>query len=112
MALLRRLILVGGAAASLLLRPAPAAAEAASWAVASVKPIHSLLAGVMVGVGMPALLVKGHASPHSFALKPSDAALVEQARILFWVGPALERFLVRPIETLSGGAHLVQRLEI
>lgn len=111
MATLRRLIRAGIAVAGLLLWPVPAGAEDVSWAVASIKPIHSLLAGVMAGVGTPALLVKGHASPHSFALKPSDAALLEQARILFWVGPALERFLVRPIETLGSRAHLVPLLE-
>lgn len=113
MALFRRAVIVGAAVATaiMLLRPMPGAADETPWAVASIKPIHSLLAGVMAGVGAPALLVKGHASPHSFALKPSDAALLEQARILFWVGPVLERFLVHPLETLGGEARLVELLE-
>jgi zinc transport system substrate-binding protein len=113
MVLTRRTALAGAAAATaaLLLRPLAGAAEEAPWAVASIKPIHSLLSGVMAGVGTPALLVKGYASPHSYALKPSDAALLEQARILFWVGPALERFLMRPLETLGADADLVELLQ-
>ncbi len=112
MLLSRRTTLAGAAAATaaLLLRPLAGTAEEASWAVASIKPIHSLLSGVMAGVGTPALLVKGYASPHSYALKPSDAALLEHARIVFWVGPALERFLVRPLQTLGSDAHLVELL--
>ena len=113
MVLTRRTALAGAAAAAaaLLLRPLAGAAEEASWAVASIKPIHSLLSGVMAGVGTPALLVKGYASPHSYALKPSDAALLEHARIVFWVGPALERFLVRPLQTLGSDADLVELLQ-
>ena len=112
MLLARRTALAGAAAATaaLLLRPLAGATEEAPWAVASIKPIHSLLSGVMAGVGAPALLVKGYASPHSYALKPSDAALLEHARIVFWVGPALERFLVRPLQTLGSDAHLVELL--
>lgn len=112
MGLSRRTALLGAATATatLLMQPLTGRAEDADWAVASIKPIHSLLSGVMAGVGAPALLVKGYASPHSYALKPSDAALLEQARILFWVGPALERFLVRPLQTLAGDAHLVELL--
>jgi zinc transport system substrate-binding protein len=113
MAVSRRAALTAAVAASaaMLLGPAPIMADEAPWAVASIKPIHSLLAGVMAGVGAPALLVKGFASPHSYALKPSDAALLDHARIVFWVGPALERFLERPLKTLGGDAILVALLE-
>ena len=39
--------------------------------VASIKPVHSLVAGVMAGVGEPALLVKGTGSENSYSLRPS-----------------------------------------
>lgn len=99
------------AGASVALLPRPCAGEDGDWAVASIKPIHSLLASVMAGAGTPALLVKGHASPHSFALKPSDAAILENARIVFWAGPALERFLQRPLASAEG-AKAVALLEM
>jgi zinc transport system substrate-binding protein len=34
--------------------------------VASIKPVHSLVTGVMQGIGEPVLLVKGTRSEHSF----------------------------------------------
>jgi len=75
--------------------------------VASVLPIHSLVAGVMEGVGKPFLLVPGGASPHSFALRPSDARRLEAAKAVFWVGPTLETFLVRPLKALTRDATVV-----
>jgi zinc transport system substrate-binding protein len=75
--------------------------------VASVLPIHSLVAGVMEGVGKPHLLVPGGASPHSFALRPSDASKLGEAKAVFWVGPTLETFLVRPLKALTQGATVV-----
>ena len=41
--------------------------------IASIKPVHSLVASVMQGVGTPGLIVGGSNSPHTYALKPSDA---------------------------------------
>ncbi|MGE0651167.1 MAG: zinc ABC transporter substrate-binding protein [Alphaproteobacteria bacterium] len=86
------------------------AAEAPA-VVASIVPIHSLVAGVMDGVGSPHLLLPGGASPHAYALKPSDARQLTQARVVFWVGEALETFLERPLATLAQNARVVELLE-
>jgi zinc transport system substrate-binding protein len=88
----------------------PSRAEA-PHVVASVKPVHSLVAALMQGVGQPKLLVDGTASPHSFSLKPSDAAALSQADIVFWMGPTLEPFLVKPLASLARGAHIVTLIE-
>jgi zinc transport system substrate-binding protein len=90
-----------------LLAPGGVAAEVPS-VVASVKPIHSLVAGVMAGVGEPALLVKGNASPHDYALKPSDAAVLAKADLVFWVGEGFELFLVKALESLSDEERVVE----
>lgn len=87
------------------------AAEAAPNVVVSIKPIHSLVSAVMQGVGEPALIVKGGASPHSFALRPSDAQAIENADLVFWVGPGLETFLDGPLESLAGNANVVELSE-
>ncbi|MDE1149082.1 MAG: zinc ABC transporter substrate-binding protein [Azospirillaceae bacterium] len=79
--------------------------------VASVKPVHSLVAALMQGVGQPRLLVDGTASPHSFSLKPSDADALSHADIVFWMGPTLEPFLVKPLQTLAKGAHVVTLIQ-
>ncbi|MCD7058824.1 zinc ABC transporter substrate-binding protein [Pelagibacterium xiamenense] len=100
--------LIAPALVALVTSPAVAAPNV----VASIKPLHSLVAAVMDGVGEPALLVQGAASPHGFSLRPSDAAALENADIVFWVGENLETFLPGPLATLSGDATAVEMLEI
>jgi zinc transport system substrate-binding protein len=76
--------------------------------VASIKPVYSLVAGVMAGLGTPALIVHGAASPHTYSLRPSDARALEAARLVFWVGPSMESFLAKPLQALSGQAEIVE----
>jgi zinc transport system substrate-binding protein len=75
--------------------------------VASIKPVHALVAGVMAGAGEPTLLVTGGRSPHAYALRPSEARALERADVVFWVGDALETFLQKPLRALSGDARIV-----
>jgi len=83
-------------------------AWAAPGVVASIKPVHSLVAAVMEGVGEPDLIVDGSASPHTYALKPSDADALQNADLVFWTGHGLELFLGDALETLSTGADVVE----
>jgi zinc transport system substrate-binding protein len=76
------------------------AAQAELRVVATSKPIHALVAQVMNGVGTPSLLVDGTSSPHSYALKPSDALKAAQADVLFRVSENLEPFTVKLIRAL------------
>ena len=85
----------------------PAAADAAVRVVASIKPVHSLVSAVMAGVGEPHLIIRGAVSPHTFSMRPSDAAMVENARVIFLIGESLETFLARPIDTLAGNARVI-----
>jgi zinc transport system substrate-binding protein len=62
---------------------------------------------VTEGVTAPKLLLRGTGSPHGSQLKPSDASALAAADIVFWVGPALEQFLVRPLESLADSAVVV-----
>lgn len=71
--------------------------------VASIGPVHSLVSSVMEGVGEPHLLVPGGASPHTYALRPSDAAALESADAVFWVGQNIETFLDGPLDSLAAG---------
>jgi len=75
--------------------------------VVSIKPLHSLVSAVMQGVGEPKLIVQGAGSEHVYSLKPSDAAAIEHAKIIFWAGPSMETFLDKPIDTLGEGAKVV-----
>ena len=80
-------------------------------AVASIKPIHSLVAGVMEGAGEPRLLIGSGASPHTYSLKPSDARALQNAQIVFWVGEDLETFLVKPLAALPKTARVIKLAE-
>lgn len=84
-----------------------AAAEDGTGIVASIKPVHSIVSAVMLGVGEPQLLIRGTSSPHTFSLRPSDAAVLEDASVVFWIGAAMESSLAGPIAALAGGARLV-----
>jgi zinc transport system substrate-binding protein len=83
-------------------------AWAAPNVVASIKPVHSLVSAVMAGVGEPTLIVKGSASPHTYALRPSDAGALESADLVFWTGHGMELFLADALETLAGNATVVE----
>ena len=103
-----RNILSGLALAALAGGSTIAAAAEAPAAIASIKPVHSLLAGVMDGAGTPSLLVRGGASPHTWSLRPSDAHAIEHAELVVWVGPELESFLVQPLEALAQDALVLE----
>lgn len=87
------------------------AAEAAPRVAVSIKPIHSLVAGVMAGVAVPDLIVSGGASPHSYSLKPSDAANLNAAQVVIWVGPGFENFLAKPLATLASSAKVLALMD-
>jgi len=82
-------------------------AHASPNVLATIKPVHSLVAAVMKGMGTPALLIQGAQSEHSYALKPSDADKIGRAQIVFEVGPDLETYLARPLATLAPKADVV-----
>lgn len=99
-----------GALVCLLLLCAPVAAEEgpAPRVVASIKPLHSLVAGVMQGVAQPELVVSGGGSPHGYSLRPSEARMLAQADLVIWIGPELESFLLKPLQTLGQQARQLQ----
>ncbi|KSV67155.1 zinc transporter [Sinorhizobium sp. GL28] len=93
-----------------MLLAAPAIAAGPN-VVVSIKPIHSLVASIMQGVGEPSLIVEGAASPHTYNMKPSNASALQAAKVVFWVGPGLEAFLDKPLDALSGSAKVVELSE-
>lgn len=99
---------LGLAASTAALLLTPTLALAAPQVVVSIKPVHSLVAAIMQGVGEPALIVEGAASPHTYSLKPSNARALENADVVFWVGHGLEAFLEKPLEALAGKATVVE----
>lgn len=94
--------------ASVAIAAAASGATAAPDVVVSIKPVHSLVAAIMQGVGDPQLIVDGAASPHTYNLRPSNARKLEKADVVFWVGPGLEAFLEKPLAALASKATVVE----
>lgn len=61
----------------------------------SIKPLQLIAAAVQDGVGQPDVLLPPGASPHHYALRPSDVRRVRDADLLYWIGADLESFLPR-----------------
>ena len=79
--------------------------------VTSIKPVHSLVSGVMVGVGVPSLIIDGAGSPHTYSLKPSQAKQLQDAKLVFWMGDELETFLEGPIENIAQNATAIKLID-
>lgn len=82
-------------------------AHALDGVVASIKPVHSLVAAVMEGTGEPTLVVRGAGSEHAHSLRPSDARALENATVVFRIGEGMETFLTTPLKTLAPDATIV-----
>lgn len=72
-----------------------------------IAPVYGLAARVMQGVGTPSLLIAQGASPHGYAMRPSEASALSKASHVYWIGEELSPWLERPIETLAGKAQVV-----
>ncbi len=107
-----RLLLAAASSLALLAPGGVTGAFAADQeVVTSIKPVHSLVAGVMEGVGEPQLILQGAGSPHTYSMRPSQARMLAAADVVFWVGPGMEVFLAKPLETLAGEAKQVALAE-
>ena len=87
-------------------------AAAAPPVVATIRPIHSLVAQVMAGVGTPQLLLQGAAEPHDYALRPDDARRLARAKALVMIGPRFETFLARPLRSLAASARILSLADV
>ena len=86
-------------------------AAAAPMVVADIPPIHSLAARVMQGVGEPASILPPGATPHGYSMRPSEAARLQAADIVFWVGEGLTPWLEDAVESLAADAVSVELME-
>jgi zinc transport system substrate-binding protein len=76
----------------------------------SIKPLQLIAAAVQEGVDSPDVLLPPGASPHHFALRPSDVRQVQNVDLLYWVGPDLEGFLPRVLDVRDRPSVAVQEL--
>ncbi|MNF38333.1 High-affinity zinc uptake system protein ZnuA precursor [compost metagenome] len=91
-----------------LLAIGPAQAEVRL--LTSIKPLQLIAAAVQDGVGNPEVLLPPGASPHHYALRPSDVRRVGEVDLLYWIGPDMEGFLPRVLQGRSKPTVAVQEL--
>ena len=76
--------------------------------VSTIRPINSLVAAVMQGVGTPATLIPSDESPAFFLLHEQDERALRQVDMIVWVGPSLETSLARTFADPEVGARIVE----
>lgn len=96
--------------ASLLLACTLLPAQAEVKVLTSIKPLQLIAAAIQDGAGQPAVLLPPGASPHHYALRPSDLRQVREARLVYWIGPDLEAFLPAVLKERQGPSLAVQEL--
>src|SRR5436190_10037102 len=98
----RAMVAAGG-----LLALCSPAAGAEPKVVVTIKPLHALVAQVMGGVGVPELLVKGSASPHTYALRPSETRALQHADLFVRMSETVEPFTARIVKSLPDRVEVV-----
>ena len=84
--------------ASLLLS---VSAFAQTQVVTSIKPVSMIVTAIGGDEVKVEQLVNNQASPHDYAMRPSDLRKLDQADLVVWVGESLETFLEKPLANLS-----------
>lgn len=70
----------------------------------TIKPLQSLVAAVMDGAGQPMLVMPATASPHTYTLTPSKAAILQKAQVVFQIAPDFEVSLTPAINKIAAKA--------
>lgn len=85
-------------------------AQAEVRVLTSIKPLQLIAAAVQDGIAVPEVLLPPGASPHNYALRPSDVRKVQSVDLLYWIGPDMESFLPRVLKGRTLPALAVQDL--
>lgn len=85
-------------------------AQAEVKVLTSIKPLQLIAAAVQDGVAIPEVLLPPGASPHHYALRPSDVRKVQSVDLLYWIGPDMEGFLPRVLNGRTLPSVAVQDL--
>lgn len=76
--------------------------------VATIKPIHSILAGLMAGIEQPQLLIDQ--SPYKYKPDATTRSKLTQSDLIFWIGPELEASLQGAIAALPADVQVIELL--
>jgi protein SCO1/2 len=78
--------------------------------VVSIKPIHSIVTGLMKDIGTPGLLIKDSQTPYDFTVTATEMAQLNAAKLVIWVGPELEKNLEPVFAQLPSSTTVIELL--
>ena len=84
---------------------------AAESVVVGIAPVHSLAQAVMGNTGKAELIIPPDQSPHSVRLRPSQARLLQNAKLLFYISEEFERFMPAALRSLPPSVRAVSVLK-
>ncbi|HID9648657.1 TPA: zinc ABC transporter substrate-binding protein ZnuA, partial [Serratia marcescens] len=91
--------------ASALLMAGPLSSASAA-VVTTIRPLGFIASAIADGVTPTEVLLPDGASPHDFALRPSDIQRLRSADLVLWVGPDMEAFLNKALVPISATRKL------
>lgn len=74
--------------------------------VTSIRPLGFIASSIADGVMPTQVLLPDGASPHDYALRPSDLQRVHNADLVVWVGPDMEAFLTKTLRPLKANQQI------
>jgi len=77
----------------------------------SILPLQLLVKVITGPENPPRLILPAGQSPHDHLLRPSEMLALRSSTLVFWIGPQLEGFLVRPLAALPASTRVVSLLQ-
>lgn len=93
--------LVGLFTAGALLLTGIASDSANAAVVSSIRPLGFIASAITEGITPTDVLLPDGASPHDYALRPTDVQRLQAAELVIWIGPDMETFLSKPLSQVS-----------
>ncbi|EFE94997.1 zinc ABC transporter substrate-binding protein ZnuA [Serratia odorifera] len=82
------------------------AGSAYAAVVTTVRPLGFIASEIADGVTDTEILLPDGASPHDFALRPSDLQRLRAADLVVWVGPDMEAFLSKALQPVAANKQI------
>ncbi|PSV96413.1 zinc ABC transporter substrate-binding protein ZnuA [Photobacterium angustum] len=80
--------------------------------VTTIKPLNLIVSELVQGAAKSDAILPPGASPHDYALRPSDVKKLNDADLVIWVGPQLETFLTKLMATNPNSFALTKQAGI
>ncbi len=77
----------------------------------SILPLQMLVKAIADPSNPPVLILSPEQSPHDHLLRPSEMLTLRNSTLVFWIGPSLEGFLVRPLAALPKTTQVISLLQ-